>query len=99
MATTTFEKDIAVGIRNAVANPVEFGTPIRLRDHPNRKTEVAEMKGFTVTRQTMDPSQGIDGFVSLSIRAVNAAEARLIADETVAVINEPFIQRERTSRR
>jgi len=99
MATTTFEKDIAVGVRNAVANPVEFGQPIRYKDHPNRKTEVAEMKGFTVTRQTMDPSKGVNGFVSLSIRATNAAEARIIADDTVAVINEPFIQRERTSRR
>lgn len=108
MTTSNVHKEIKGGIANAKAHPADFakvnGTnttiaPRTLGTHPNRNLQVPVMKTFTVTRQTMDPSQGVDGFISLAIQAVSGAEAGTIADQAVAEINEPFIVKERHPRR
>ena len=107
MTTSRIDEDIKIGISNRRLNSAEYGkingteiptTPWTQSNHPNNGMELAVMRTFKVTRQTMDKRQGSNGFIILNIQAVSGAQAGTIADEMVCQINTPFASRERTVR-
>ena len=107
MTTTGIHEDIKIGIANHKSNPAEYGKvngtnipiPTRtLSTHPNKDMELAVLKTYKVTRQTMDKRQGDNGFIILNVQATSGGEAAAFADQAVAEINAPFVVKERTSR-
>lgn len=103
MALESMEDHIREGVRNAKANPTEFGVtfdghPIRHKSvgkHPNYGMALPEMKHFSGVRQTMNRALGEDGLITITVQAVDSPTACRLISEECARINEPFIRRER----
>lgn len=92
MATESVRDAIQDGINAAYRNPEEYDKPHygSWGTHPNATLELAEMKTFSIGRQTMDPNKGDKGFVRFVVRAVDGPAAKRMVDDMCADINEPF---------
>lgn len=92
MTTESVRDAIQDGISMAYKNPEEYDAPhyTSWGSHPNATLELAEMKTFSIGRQTMDPNKGDKGFIRFVVRAVNGPAARQMVDEMCAEINAPF---------
>lgn len=58
---------------------------------------LADLKLWTVTRQTMDPKKGDQGFVRFSVAAPTAAIAKLMVDQQVTRINLDYMEKHKVT--